>query len=110
MLDLRFDVDDLADQPVDAEFSATFKNPEGVSLDVPGFYNGGNEYVVRFTPPTAGVWDYITHSSQRVLDGQRGELSVKPARDGRRGGVVLGLKNRCNFEYENGETYFSIAF
>lgn len=110
VLELRFEIDELPGQPVDVEFSATFKNQAGVSLDVPGFYDGENEYVIRFTPPTAGEWNYITRSSRPVLRGKLGKLSVESARDGRTGGVILDPKDRRNFAYENGETYFPIAF
>ena len=59
VIGVRFQVNDLPEKPIEIDFSATFKNTAGASLDVPGFFNGNKEYVVRFTPPTAGAWKYI---------------------------------------------------
>ena len=109
VLDLRFDAGVIEEQPVDAQFSATFNNAAGVSIDVPGFYDGGKAYVIRFTPPAAGRWEYVTQSSLPKLNGRRGKVTVAAARKGHRGGVVLDPRNQRNFRYENGDTYYPIA-
>ena len=108
--DLRFSVDTIPDQPVDVQLSATFTNSSGGRIDIPGFYDGGADYVVRFTPPDAGAWTYVTYSSLPALNGKKGALSVGPSRKERKGGVVLDPENRRGFMYENGETYYPIAF
>ncbi|MEP4685692.1 MAG: DUF5060 domain-containing protein, partial [Rhodopirellula bahusiensis] len=60
--ELRFQVDTLADNPVDTPFSATFTNEAGQTLKVPGFYDGDQTYCIRFTPSAAGKWTYQTAS------------------------------------------------
>ncbi|QDT67631.1 Putative endoglucanase [Planctomycetes bacterium MalM25] len=108
-VDLVFTVEAAGDQPFEADFSATFKS-DGRTLTVPGFYNGGREYLVRFTPPAAGEWAYTTASSVASLDGLAGELNAEPARDGRRGGIVIDPESSIRLAYENGEAYYPIAF
>ncbi len=110
VIDLRFAVKQVPDRPIDVEFCATFKNSNANVMKVPGFYNGQNEYVVRFTPPSPGTWAYVTQSTLPALDARSGKLSVKPPLKGRKGGVVLDPKNQRNFIYQNGEAYYPIAF
>lgn len=108
--DIRFELGQLPTNPVDLDFSATFESESGRSMTVAGFYNGQQEYRIRFTPPTTGRWKYTTKSSAPDLDGKRGELAVAPAREGRRGGIVVDPKMPRRFIYENGDSYYPIAF
>src|SRR4051812_2757832 len=64
---------------VDVSLSARFTSGDR-SIDVPGFYDGGGTYRVRFMPPATGAWKYETHSSAPVLNGKSGEFDcVKPS-------------------------------
>ncbi|MCO8120979.1 DUF4038 domain-containing protein [Stieleria sp. TO1_6] len=110
VIDIRFQIEPASSEPTDVEFSATFESDSGQSLTVAGFYNGESEYRIRFTPPAVGNWRYATRSTTADLDGNVGKLSVHPARVGRKGGVVVDPDNPRNFEYENGEQYYPIAF
>ncbi|QEF99105.1 Putative endoglucanase [Stieleria maiorica] len=110
VLDVRFLVDTLSDRPTDVEFAATFTAESGERFDVPGFYNGNQEYRIRFTPASPGRWTYRTNSSKTELDGKAGALNVKPARNGRQGGIVIDAQSPRKFRYENGEHYYPIAF
>ena len=108
--DVRFALEQLPEQPIDVELYATFKDSTDKVVTVPGFYDGQNEYVVLFTPPSPGTWTFVTESTLTALNGRSGKLSVTPAGEGRKGGVILDPKNRRNFTYENGEAYYPIAF
>ena len=108
--DISFPVDEVPDNATTLDFSATFSQPDGKQMTAPGFFNGGKEFVVRFTPPAAGKWEYVTSCSLSVLDGARGGLDVASAREGRRGGIVIDSKDETRFRYENGDTYYPIAF
>ena len=110
VVDIRFRVDTTPKQPVDIEFAATMQGPDGASLTVPGFFNGDDEYIIRFAPPTEGRWRYATRSSLEALNGKAGDLSVAPARDGRKGGIIIDPKISTRFIYENGDGYYPIAF
>ena len=110
VVDIRFDVDSAPQQPVDVEFSASFQHESGMSLDVPGFYDDDGVFVVRFTPPLAGGWKYRTRSMIEGLDQLNGNLIADAARAGRRGGITIDPKTPTRFRYENGDSYFPIAF
>ena len=110
IVDIRFHVASVPEQPVDVEFAATFSDRSGKSMAVAGFYDGGSEYVIRFTPPSPGEWSYETSSSLSGLDGQNGTLSVRPAGEGRRGAVLVDPESKRRFVHQNGDSNYPIAF
>jgi hypothetical protein len=59
-----------------ARFSGVSGESAGRSITVPGFWDGGKIWKVRFAPPCAGVWKYETISVDRGLRGNKGEISV----------------------------------
>lgn len=64
---------------LDVDVSAMFSGPGGVTMTMPGFWDGGNSWKVRFAPPTAGNWTYATTSSDTTnggLHNQTGSISV----------------------------------
>ena len=108
--ELRFQVETLADNPVDIPFSATFTNEAGQTLKVPGFYDGDQTYCIRFTPSAAGKWTYQTASPNTELNAQTSTLNVAASTDGRRGGIELDPDNDRQFQFQNGDRYYPIAF
>jgi len=60
---------------VDVELSATFESKNRI-IRSGGFYDGNGRYVVRFLPPSAGSWQFVTTSTARSLDGISGTLEV----------------------------------
>jgi len=54
VVDIGFQCKELSKQPTDIEFSAAFTNDAGKEVVVNGFFNGGNQYLLRFTPQTTG--------------------------------------------------------
>ncbi|GEM_PF-2216846 len=54
--------EDYPYQPLGVMFSATFKGPDGETLDVPGFWDGGKTWKIRFTPTLPGTWSFQTHA------------------------------------------------
>ncbi len=64
-IDLGFFSTTSYDNPyTDVSFSATFINEQGVKLTRPGFWNGKNEWRVRFTPPDANsIWKWTSTCS-----------------------------------------------
>lgn len=110
VLDICFNTDNLPNNPFDLEFSATFTSSSGQSIEVPGFYNGGSEFLIRFTPSKPGIWNYVTHSSQKSLNNQAGKVDVQPGKQQRRGGIIIDPHSSRRFIYENGDDYYPIAF
>ena len=79
---------DHAPQTIDAEFSATFVQGDR-KISSPGFWDGGDSFKVRFSPPASGVWNYTTHSKHAALDGQTGSLTVDQPSNGNHGPVQV---------------------
>lgn len=63
-----------------ARFDAVFTNRStGTSLRIPGFWNGGREFVVRFAPTEPGEWEFVTYApNDPDLDGRTGTVKASP--------------------------------
>ena len=100
-----------ADKPFEVKFGAVFTGPGDLKLNVPGFYNGNNQWVVRFSSAAAGDWSYTTYSTEAGLAGKSGMLKVSqnhPKEE--HGAVVIDPKNPQLFAYEDGTPYFLMAY
>ena len=70
---------DYVNPTKDVQFGATFTNSQGESLTVPGFWNGENNWQVRFSSHQDGEFTYVTSCSNigdSGLHAQTGALSV----------------------------------
>jgi len=56
--------------PFSVTFSATATGPGGLTMEVPGFHDGGTQWKIRVAPIAEGAWSLTTHSSLPSLDGQ----------------------------------------
>lgn len=59
------------------------------SIEVPGFWDGGDTFKVRFMPPAPGAWRYEMHSNQAELNGKTGSFDVDAPTAGNHGPVVV---------------------
>ncbi len=73
---------------LEVELWAIFRQGDR-QIRVPGFWNGGGDYRIRFSPPSEGLWQYETHSNVRELAGRRETFQVGPPRAGNRGPVEI---------------------
>jgi hypothetical protein len=74
--------------PMEVKFSATFA--QGAQrVTVPGFWDGGGVFKVRFSPPTAGEWKFATKSEVAALDGKTGAFTATKAGGGNHGPVEM---------------------
>jgi hypothetical protein len=62
----------------DVQWSATFSQGSQ-QIKVPGFWDSGSTYKIRFCPPTTGTWTYQTNSTTADLNGKSGALLVTGA-------------------------------
>ncbi len=65
----------------DASIDVTFKNREtGTVIVIPGFWDGGRDWKVRFAPWETGVWEYSVKADGKELglDGISGSLTCEP--------------------------------
>jgi hypothetical protein len=60
---------------IDLELTATFRRG-GETYTPEGFYDGDGTYRVRFMPPSAGEWTYVTRSNHPDLDGKTGSFTA----------------------------------
>ena len=62
---------------IDVDIDATFTHGDGTSIHLYGFWNGENEWRVRFSPTKTGVWDYVitcTDTSNNSLHNVKGKI------------------------------------
>jgi len=109
-LDLVFAAHPGTVNPFDLEFSATFTGPAGETLKVPGFFDGADHFVVRFTAPAPGKWSFQTNSSLAALDRRAGSLQATVPASGRHGPVVVDPANPRRLQYADGSKYYPISF
>ena len=76
------------------------------TLTVAGFYDGGDDFKLRFSPPFTGRWSFTTHSNIPALSNHKGEITVGPAPAGQHG-PVESLRTR--FAHADGTPYFSVG-
>ena len=65
----------------DVEVDVVFTNEEGRQWRVPAFWAGGNQWRVRFAPPSPGVYRHRCESTDKTnpdLNGHEGALRVEP--------------------------------
>jgi hypothetical protein len=90
----------------ETDLSATFRQGDR-TLKVPGFYDGGGVYRVRFMPPTQGEWAYETASNRKELAGTKGTFTATKPTGNNHGPVQV--KNRYHFAYANGSPHIPVG-
>jgi hypothetical protein len=91
----------------DVTFAAVFENG-GAQLRVPGFYDGGGVYRIRFSPPELGRWAWKTESNAAALDGHAGAFEcVRPGPDNH--GPVGVTPDGYHFAYADGTPFRQIG-
>jgi hypothetical protein len=102
--------DEYVNPYTDVTVTAEFAGPDDQTMTVLGFWNGGSEFVVRFTPPTPGDWAY-TVTSEPSDDGlsANGEFSVDEAPANSPGFVRRDPQHPYHFVRDNGDRYFMMG-
>jgi len=108
-VDLSFKAKGKIEQPFQVDMSCEFIRPDGSKVTVPGFYNGGNEWVVRFNPGREGTWTAVSNASIKSLSGKKNTIEVGPAKEGNHGGIMIDSKNPQKLSYEDGTPYNLVA-
>jgi len=87
----------------DVRLAADFTSV-GRRVTVPGFYDGGGTYRIRFSPPDLGHWTWRTTSNVAVLRDRGGRVEAVPPRPGNRG-PVRTTRDGYHFAYADGTPY-----
>ena len=88
--------------------TVTFTGPGGRRVAVPGFWDGGQNWKVRFAPPAAGTWSYTADSGDPGLRATRGTFSCVASSPPRHGFVRVA-PNGHYFEYSDGTPFLWIG-
>src|SRR5688500_13915402 len=78
--EIAFEAAQSYDNPFrDVELTATCTRREsGKTIEVDGFYDGGDTWRLRLLPLELGTWEYRTKSADSGLDGHTGTLECVP--------------------------------
>ncbi len=110
-VDLSFEASNPGQHPFEMTFGAVFTHADGNSIKVEGFYNGGREYRIRFSPTKVGTWSFATYAADPELSGKKGEImglaNTGPAS---RGPIEIDVERPQKFIYADGSSYFALAF
>ncbi len=85
---------------IDFELSATFTRGSE-SYTPEGFYDGKGTYRIRFMPPSAGEWTWVTRSNHPDLDGKKGAFTSV---EGKNKGPVR-VANTHHFAHADGTPF-----
>ena len=88
VFEASFEGPEVGNSYTDVRWSATFTQGDR-SVTVPGFWDGGNTYRVRFSPPTVGEWRYQTQSEASQLNGKAGRFRAGAPTKGNHGPVEV---------------------
>lgn len=110
-IDIVFEVGNLpAGNPFDLTFGAIFTSDK-TTLPIQGFYNGQNEFVVRFSSEKTGIFQYQTFSTVSNLSGLKGTIKVeKNVNPDIHGAVKVAPEAPQKFIFQDGQPYFALAF
>jgi len=87
---------------LDVQLSARFIQGDRTNV-VPGFWDDGDTYRIRFSPPTTGEWRYETQSANPELNGKTGAFTVAAPSANNHGSVEVFNTNY--FRHADGTPY-----
>jgi len=61
---------------VSARFEGISGDAAHKIIEVPGFWDGGSNWKIRFTPPYSGTWKYETFSGNKGVNQKKGDIIV----------------------------------
>ncbi len=111
LIDISFGEKTKIDQPFDLVFGVTATLPNRNKKVIPGFYDGGNKYLLRINPDEVGKWSFVTYSDRKNLSGLPFNIIVTESSDStQHGPIVLSTAHPGKFEYADGKPYFLQAY
>lgn len=100
---------DAADPQASTAFDVTvvFTRPDGSSVKVDAFHDGGRAFKARAYADALGEWQWATQSSRPGLDGLAGSFTVVPS--ALKGQLRHHRDDPHQFAYENGEWFLHVG-
>ncbi len=108
--DFDFKSTQIPANPFTAVFSADFTGPNGVKLTLPGFYDGGGIWKVRFSPTVEGAWSVTSHSNVADINNQKTAFSCSPKNNNEHGGLQIETNDRHHFVFQDGTHWFPSGY
>lgn len=90
---------------LDVDIDAVFTHEDGTVITLPGFWNGGNEWKVRFSPDRPGTWTCRVTCS----DADNASLSAEETVEAVRGEAKTALEEHGYVTIPEGSRYFTYA-
>ncbi|NJO72057.1 MAG: DUF4038 domain-containing protein [Oscillatoriales cyanobacterium RM1_1_9] len=90
---------------VDAK--ANFTGPDNKTYEIPLFWDGGDDWKLRFSPEVTGKWTYTISSNDSALNGKSGSFNVTNSSN--KGGIEPDPQHPTHFQYENGSNYYLLG-
>jgi|SRR5690554_1569698 len=96
---------------LDVAIDAVFVHESGTTITLPGFWDGGNRWMVRFSPNKLGKWAYTITPSDKSNQGlyKTGELMGvvnEGATELDQRGFIRVSPDKRRFEYADGHPFF----
>jgi len=107
-------IKEYANPVLDVDIDATFTHEDGTVVAIPGFWNGGNEWKVRFAHQKTGVWKYSVVCSDKENAGLFDEGTVEveyaePQNELQQHGYVTIEKGKRYLSYSDGTPFLWIG-
>lgn len=107
IFELGLEAEDMGGNPyLEVSVCAVFRGPDGIEKQVMGFWDGGRQFVVRFTPMVEGEWTYETQSDNGSLDGVTGSLTCVKGEGSEKGFLRRDEEYRYHFRWDDGSRFF----
>ena len=114
VLEIEFVSTRVHSAPISVELNVSFVGPAGIRFEVPGFWDGGSSWKVRFTPTLSGEWSYSTSASDvddAGLSARHGTILVRAAIASdnsifAHGGFLRVSDNHRYLTYSDGTPFF----
>lgn len=94
---------------LETDLAAEFSGPRGLRKTVHGFWAGGSNYRIRFTPTAEGRWNYRTKSNDSGLDGKTGVIECTSPLAGAHGFLRRDAENPHHWRFDDRTRYFMLG-
>lgn len=113
VIELSLEAPRIFENPLhDAQLVATLTNPSGHSVTWNGFWDGGTDWRLRYSPDEEGVWNYqleLRDADGIVVTSSKGSFTVLPALNETifdRHGAVRVADDKRNLVHADGTPFF----
>lgn len=111
ILDIEMTGRQTCANPFYADLYGVFTGPGGMSLKIPGFYDGDNVWKVRFSPPLPGEWTARLESKGIEIADADYRILCEPNTDPDvHGALKVDPDDPHHFVYEDGTDCFLMAY